>query len=53
MNMKYFNSLSISYKLMLTLLTVAFIFSSCTKDMKNLNEDKKLITDMISVLKHI
>jgi hypothetical protein len=45
MNMKYFNSLSISYKLMLTLLTVAFIFSSCTKDMKNLNEDKKLITD--------
>ena len=45
MNMKYFNSLSISYKLVLTLLTMAFIFSSCTKDMKNLNEDKKFITD--------
>ena len=40
--MKYIN---IAYKLMLSVILVSFVLASCTKDMKNLNEDKKLITD--------
>ena len=43
--MKIFKCKNKSYKLLLSLILVSSIFSSCTKEMENLNIDKKLITD--------
>ncbi|MEP7258730.1 MAG: SusD/RagB family nutrient-binding outer membrane lipoprotein [Flavitalea sp.] len=43
--MKYFKYIPIHYSLISRLILLSIVFFSCTKDMKNLNEDKKLITD--------
>lgn len=45
MKREYLKYIKISYKLILSLIFVSIVFTSCTKGMKNLNDDKKLITD--------
>jgi len=44
-NMKFLKSLNISSKTVLGFILASFVFASCTKDLKNLNQDRKLITD--------
>lgn len=43
--MRYFKNFNLTYKLILGLFLISFVFVSCTKDIQNLNHDKKLITD--------
>lgn len=43
--MKYLNNIAAGHKFLLCIISLSFLLTCCTKSMKGLNEDKKLITD--------